>query len=43
MPRLQELCADPQFDCVPSAATRGERSIQIDTNLAVPRRAPSFG
>ncbi|CAN5920871.1 hypothetical protein BH11MYX3_BH11MYX3_43610 [soil metagenome] len=43
-----ELCSDPQFECTPASATRSierslEQPIQVDTNLASPRRSPAFG
>ncbi|MBL0216240.1 MAG: hypothetical protein IPQ07_20440 [Myxococcales bacterium] len=41
-----ELCSDPQFECTPASAFEGPAAtqpIQIDTNLASPRRAAAFG
>lgn len=38
-----ELCNDPAFQCGPRATPAIEDAIQIDTNFATSRRAPSVG
>ena len=38
-----ELCNDPSFQCGPRATPAIENAIQIDTNFATSRRAPSVG
>jgi hypothetical protein len=38
-----ELCNDPSFQCGPRATPAIENAIEVDTNFATSRRAPSVG